>query len=323
MNGKPYCANIEITGKCNYRCAHCFDARNRENDMPLGVFKKIFKNLKKGGILFFNIIGGEPLLHKDWRTIVYYLNKAKVCFGISTNGSLLDENKVKHLKAGGVNYVKLSIDGPKKIHNTIRRNNQAFDNLLNATSLLKRFKIPFAFQMTLLDKNYKYVEDTCKIAEKLGASAIRINFYKNFTNPKNSKAVLRGNTLRKIIEKLESLSKASGKKSNFKIGFENSLIISGDSKSLCGAGTNKIQIRPNGNVYPCRYLPINLGNLRENKLSEILKHPFIKKLESMHKKVKNGCEKCINNTKCRGGCPAFIYYAYGNLSKKDPRCWQK
>lgn len=320
----PYCANIEITGRCNYNCAHCFDKGKRKpQDMEFYRFKVIFDKLRKGKIFYYNLIGGEPLLNRNWQEIVRYIRKKKVCYAFSTNGSLLDESNIQFLKENKVNHVGLSLDGPKDIHNRIRNNKQAFDHLVKCTRLLRKYNISFVFQMTLMRINQHYVVETCKIAKKFGASAIRINFYKNFNESNKFLGVLSGENLQKVITNIETLIKRVNKNlTHFKINFENSLGFYLKKKSTCGAGINKLQIDPDGNVAPCRYLPINIGNLYDNELSTILKHPIIKELRVFHKVIKKGCSNCADNKSCRGGCPAFIYNAYGNLSERDPRCWR-
>lgn len=326
MDIKPYCANIEIINGCNYDCVHCFDYKKETElkEMSLHKFKVIINKLKDEKIFYYNIIGGEPLLHKKWKEIIKYLYKNRVCYSISTNGSLLNEKNILYLKKAGVNHIKLSLDGPKKIHNKIRKNNRAFSHLIRCTKLLKKYKIPFSFQMTIMKDNYQFISKTCEIAKILGASAIRINFYKDFNNFTNkSLKSLTGKNLQKVILQIETLVKTTEKKPDFRVNFENSLATTGKNKSTCGAGIHKLQIDPDGNVAPCRYLPINMGNLYTDKSTIILNHPIRDILKKFHKIIKKGCEKCSSNKICRGGCPAFIYNTYGNFITKDPRCWER
>ena len=323
MDIKPYCANIEIINRCNYDCIHCFDYKKEAElkEMSLHKFKVIIDKLEDEKIFFYNIIGGEPLLHKKWKEIIRYLYKKGACYSISTNGSLLNEKNILYLKNAGLNHIKLSLDGPEKIHNKIRKNNQAFHHLIRCTKLLKKYKMPFSFQMTVMESNYRFIGKTCEIAKTLGASAIRINFYKDFNNLVNkSLKSLTGKNLKKAILQIETLVKTTEKKLDFKVNFENSLATIGKNKSTCGAGTNKLQIDTNGDVTPCRYLPINMGNLYTNKFAIILNHPIRNTLKKFHKIIKKGCKECSSNKICRGGCPAFIYNTYGNFTTKDPRC---
>ncbi|PIZ52529.1 hypothetical protein COY26_04495 [Candidatus Woesearchaeota archaeon CG_4_10_14_0_2_um_filter_33_10] len=318
----PYCANIEITNKCNFSCIHCFDLKKqRKTNMDFSKFKVIFDKLYNARVFYYSLIGGEPLLNKDWQRIVKYISKKKICYSISTNGSLVTEKDVRYLKNKGINHIGLSLDGPKNVHNKIRKNNKAFDYLIQYSHLLKKYNIPFTSQMTLMKLNYPYISQTCKIAENLGASLMRFNFYKDF-NDSYKLLSLPNEKLRNVILEIEKLVKLSKSNSSFKVFFEDSLAISLRKKTTCGAGTHKLQIDPKGNVTPCRYLLINMGNLYTDKLSTILNHPIINKLKVFHKTVKRECEHCYASKTCRGGCPAFIYNAYKNLSTKDPRCWE-
>lgn len=317
---KPYCANIEITKKCNYDCIHCFNGGNFEAEMDLRKFEVIINKLQKEKIFWYVLTGGEPLIHRNWKAMVSYLNDKNLCYGISTNGSLLDEEKIEYLKEKRVKNVLLSLDGPEKIHNQIRRNRNAFNSISTCSKLLIRHNIPFSFLMIVMSSNCKYIEETCRTAKDLGAPAIRINFFKDFCSKnKEYPKVLKGKELEDAVSCIEHAKIKY--KEKIKVNFENSLAHFFKTKEPCGAGESKIQVDVNGNVSPCRYLRFNMGNLANEELSTILIHPIIGEIRQFHKSIKDGCISCLSNHICRGGCPAFVYNEYGNLLKRDSRCW--
>ncbi len=112
---------ISVTDRCNFRCSYC---------MPSDIFNKDYRYisqdkilsyeeiidtcavLKKIGLKKIRITGGEPLLRKNIDKLIYKL-KAEVMIeniSITTNGSLLTEDKISLLKESGLDSITLSLD---------------------------------------------------------------------------------------------------------------------------------------------------------------------------------------------------------------------
>ncbi|MFA5099785.1 MAG: SPASM domain-containing protein, partial [Candidatus Omnitrophota bacterium] len=86
----------------------------------------------------------------------------------------------------------------------------------------------------------------------------------------------------------------------------------------CLAGTGYCCILPNGDVHPCPYLPLLVGNVRETAFSSIWKDSEIfKKLRTLD--YSGACGLCGNKQSC-GGCRARAYYASNDYMTEDPDC---
>jgi radical SAM protein with 4Fe4S-binding SPASM domain len=74
----------------------------------------------------------------------------------------------------------------------------------------------------------------------------------------------------------------------------------------CIAGLSYCRIYPEGEVTPCPYLPIKLGNIRETPFKEIWENSEV--LTSMRdfENLKGRCGVCEYKAKC-GGCRARAY----------------
>lgn len=101
---------FETTGMCNYRCPICV-GHLRNHHMDMDEFYAIANSNhtmfnKKGVWLDFN---GEPLVDPYFFERVKYLKAKGVKIRISTNGSLLDDNKCIDLIMSGIDYVVVSI----------------------------------------------------------------------------------------------------------------------------------------------------------------------------------------------------------------------
>ena len=112
---------ISVTDRCNYRCSYCMPAEIFNKDYSYIKQNKILSYeeiiqissiLKKVGLKKIRITGGEPLLRKNVDKLIYKL-KTEVGIehvGMTTNGSLLTDEKLSILKSSGLDSLTLSLD---------------------------------------------------------------------------------------------------------------------------------------------------------------------------------------------------------------------
>jgi radical SAM protein with 4Fe4S-binding SPASM domain len=91
----------------------------------------------------------------------------------------------------------------------------------------------------------------------------------------------------------------------------------------CPAGTSKLSLLPNGDMYPCylffQFTEFRLGNILTDDFNTIWHHPILNYFRTFEK---NNCPKtsCSLFHSCHGGCPALSYIFYNTLDGADPRC---
>ena len=88
----------------------------------------------------------------------------------------------------------------------------------------------------------------------------------------------------------------------------------------CGAGRLYCSLSPQGDVHPCVFLPVNVGNLKTEKFQDIwLNSPFFKSLRNRGN-LKGACGICDYKYIC-GGCRArSAAYHNGDMFNSDPGC---
>ncbi len=146
---------ISVTDKCNYRCSYC---------MPKDIFGKGHKFLRKDELLSYEEIievaktlrdfglkkirltGGEPLLRKNLEFLVEGLKKDAHIneVTLTTNGSLLNMDKIKVLKKYGLDKITISLDSLSNnsadiinpINNDINKVLQSIENTLTVYGTL-------------------------------------------------------------------------------------------------------------------------------------------------------------------------------------------
>lgn len=125
---------LHVAHDCNLMCEYCFASKGSykvaKNLMPVDIAFKgvdfLISNSGKRKNVEIDFFGGEPLLNFDVieKTVEYgrkveELTGKSIHFTITTNGVLLDDEKIKYINDNMDNVV-ISIDGRKEVHDAIR-----------------------------------------------------------------------------------------------------------------------------------------------------------------------------------------------------------
>jgi radical SAM protein with 4Fe4S-binding SPASM domain len=89
--------------------------------------------------------------------------------------------------------------------------------------------------------------------------------------------------------------------------------------STCGKLS--LHVRPNGDLTPCGFIPLVLGNILRDDLQTLWRGSQV--LEAMRHKTPQGkCTACGHYAACLGGCTARAFAVSGDLNAPDPHCWE-
>ena len=81
-----------------------------------------------------------------------------------------------------------------------------------------------------------------------------------------------------------------------------------------------MSIMQNGDVYPCSFLPVKVGNIFEQSVDEIWNGESLKSFRNNGiSKLSGKCSDCKNKIMC-GGCRARAYAYSGDWFGSDPDC---
>ena len=127
------------------------------------------------------LFGGEPMLYKDWILILKYVKNKGLRCNIVTNGVLLSRYAEEIVKYR-LDEIIFSLDGPKEIHDNIKRVPHTFEKTMEGFMRLKEIKMrdgvkkPFVtINSTINEFNYYCLEKLISIAEKIGAYHLNIH----------------------------------------------------------------------------------------------------------------------------------------------------
>lgn len=313
-----------ITHKCNLRCLHCYQ-EDYKNDLSYNQIKKIFfdyleflkVNKYKGHI---NITGGEPFFHQDFFDVIDLFEENNVTFGILTNGTLLDEEIIKKLsRYKKLSFIQISLDGNKRIHDSIRGKGN-FKKAIRGIRLLNESNIQSMVAFTAHKKNINSLKSVIKLAKK---EKVKV-FWADRLIPTNTcEDILSTKQFIKMAQLMikESIKASKDKKCVTDIRANRALMFIGGSNSVyhCSAGTTLLTILANGDLLPCRRMPIVIGSTLDKTILELCNESkVIKKLK--FNEIPKECEKCYKVSKCRGGLKCLSYAVTGILCSKDINC---
>ena len=131
-NLKALC--LHVAHDCNLRCEYCFASEGDYNsgrklmnkDVALKAVDYLVQNSSGRKNIEIDFFGGEPLMNFDTvKEVVDYGRQIerktdkKFYFTITTNGTLLDKQKIDYINENMDNVV-ISIDGRKEVHDAVR-----------------------------------------------------------------------------------------------------------------------------------------------------------------------------------------------------------
>ncbi len=92
----PVSASLEVTFRCNLRCAHCYQehtspARLAAGELSLAEIQDILDQAAAEGCLWLLLTGGEPFMRSDFLDIYAYAKRKGFVVTLFTNGTLITD----------------------------------------------------------------------------------------------------------------------------------------------------------------------------------------------------------------------------------------
>lgn len=298
--------SLEITRACNLRCKHCYSDSGRQltDELTVKEIKTLIDELAAMGVLALTFTGGEPLLHPHIFELMEYARRKPLSVLLFTNGTLITPEIVKKLKKICVYKVNVSIDGPdKKIHDTFRGVDGAFEKTIESVNLLNKAGIAVQASISVTKFNYKTVKKILDLIKDLGITSYKV-WPITFSGRRGEKDIfITPEEFREVVEALREIEiEESGK--------EKKEFTYSTQRENCGIGSCTLAIKCNGVVTPCPAFGEGgfLGDVRTQSVADIWnKSELLNTLRSMSVFNTEVCKDCAFAAMCKGGCIADIY----------------
>ena len=157
-----------MTRACNLKCRHCYmDAdKARAGELTTEEAKRFIDGLAAFRVPALLFSGGEPLMRTDFFELADYASARGVRPTLSTNGTLIDEEAARRIKAAGVAYVGVSLDGPEHVNDAFRGKTGAYGaamrGIQNCVAVGQRVGLRFTINkanVDHLDEIFDFIEE--------------------------------------------------------------------------------------------------------------------------------------------------------------------
>ncbi|NPA51336.1 MAG: radical SAM protein [Aquificae bacterium] len=333
-----------LTNICNLNCKHCYSSANQitENQLSYEEVIGFIPQLKENNIKIVILSGGEPLLRKDIFDIAKKIREEGIVTYLSTNGLLIDGNNIHQIKET-FNYVGISIDGKKEIHDLFRGRKGAYEGSLKAVKLCLEQRIKVGLRFTLSPNTYDSLKHIFQLAQEENIPKIYISHLVYSGRGQNLSELLKDfykKAVDYILEKsffyVENDIKIDVVTGNneadavylylkFKEKYpEHSEKLYKRLKKWGGnrSGDKILNIDFQGNVKPDTFYHHSIGNIREKPLKQILEESTLIRMLNHYPRILDGkCANCKFIDICNGSSRPRAFFTYGSYKAEDPACY--
>jgi len=330
---------------------NCYQRADRPlpDELTTEEGKRLINELADSNVVALAFSGGEPLMRPDFFELAAYARSLGMYVAIATNGTLITREVAKRLKEA-VDYVEVSLDGATaKTHDEFRGIPRSFDRAVDGIKNCVKAGLYTCIATTATKLNQHEMQKTYELANKLGCKRQMIfNFVPTGRgidminldlSPEEREELLEQSYANlvsgggcAVLGTAPQLARVALKRAEETDGgplvsahFGTSTNLGEHTRLLaeflggCGAGRCYCAIEPNGDVKPCVFIPIKVGNIREKPFLEIWRDsPVLLDLRD-RSKTKGHCSTCEYRYAC-GGCRARAYGYFGDYHMPDPGC---
>ena len=317
-----------ISEICNLKCLHCYQDGHKPIALSyqqllliLEQYREFLKKLNVKGHI--NLTGGEPLCSPYFFKLLDEFKKDKdlYTFSILTNGTLITDEIAKRISEYNPEYVQVSLEGGKKTNDYIRGKN-VYKKVSTAIKYLKKYNIFVSISFTATKINYNEFPQVVKFAEKHNVDNVWSDRYIPLNENDDVDLQMSkedtANYLR-IMEDERIRLKLKRSKTNIAMYRALQFQMTNDYPYTCTAGKSLLTVMENGDLVPCRRMPIVVGNILNDNMYDLYKNSRILK-ELQNDITPDDCKKCEYSTKCSGGLKCLTYAIYKDLNHKDVGC---
>ncbi|MBG0776222.1 MAG: 12,18-didecarboxysiroheme deacetylase [Desulfovibrionaceae bacterium] len=340
-----------MTQRCNLKCVHCYAHaidEQGQDDIGTEQAKAMIDDLAAFGAPVMLFSGGEPLVRRDLIELAKHARAKGMRAVISTNGTLITQEKAQELKEVGLSYVGISLDGAEEVHDRFRGVPGAYRKALKAVENCKAEGLKVGLRFTINKRNAAEIPHLFQLVRDLEVP--RICFYHLVYSGRGSELIdedLDHAETRAVVDLIMDKTREM-----FDDGLEKEVLtvdnhcdgpylwmrlLKEDPKRAeevfellqYNEGNNSGRgigcISWDGKVHADQFWRNHtFGNVLERPFSEIWMDPEIEllhKLKDKKRHVKGRCATCRFLNICAGNFRARAEAYYGDEWAPDPACY--
>ena len=329
-----------ITGKCNYRCKHCFMSAPHaaQGEPSWDQLMAMLDAFERCGIKSVNLTGGEPMVREDFWDLVDEIRiRGIIIPTLYSNGLLITDEFLDELQKRGLRpAIQFSFDGVGH-HDWMRGVDGAEQTVLDALDRCRMRGIHTNATMAVFRDNVHTIRATANLLALHGCDSLKTGLatpageWNHYPKHYLTQAELYQAYLDYIPRYFEDGCPLSLSLDSFFVHdktldrhyspIEKNIPEESFGKALmCGHLRRELYVSPQGNVLPCMSMvggPLEkqFPNMLETPLEEILDDGSFY-MDAINCRVSDfmdhnaECQSCEYRTGCCGGCRAQAVMAY-------------
>jgi len=330
----------ETTAGCNLECRHCrrleVSRQLSQQDLTTEEAHHLIDGIAQVGRPILVFSGGEPLLRPDLFELAHGATARSLPIALATNGTLIDVAMADRIAHAGFDRVAVSLDGADAAtHDAFRNLPGAFERVLDGVQRLQLRHVSLQINTTITQHNVSQLEAMYDLVDALRADAWHLFMFVpvgcGLQVPDDQQLVAEQyeQVLTWIADKAKlnrRFIRATCAPQYFRILAQSRLLgryratshLSAMTKG-CLAGTGIGFVSHNGEVFPCGYLPLSCGSVRQQPFQEIWERSLLLATLRDPACLKGKCGACEFRQLC-SGCRARAYAATGDYLAEEPCC---
>ncbi|MEM3623106.1 MAG: radical SAM protein, partial [Candidatus Bathyarchaeia archaeon] len=171
-----------FTYQCNLRCKHCYEnaGGTKRSELSTEEAKQVLDILSKIagiGLPALSFSGGEPLARRDFFELAAYAKKRVGYVSIASNGTLITKDNARRIKAAGIDYVEISIDGATpSVHDEFRGMPGAFERAMEGVKNCVEEGVDTCIATTIHRDNLSELSKLIELSKQLGVRFMHFNY---------------------------------------------------------------------------------------------------------------------------------------------------
>jgi len=318
--GELLTMEIEFNSNCDFNCIYCY-AENKHALEDELTKKELFDAIIQArdlGVRTMVVLGGEPMLYPHLMEMIRFMRGHGLEVELFTNGANMTIAAAEELFENDVTVVlKMNTfkealqDKLSGIKGAYRQIQTAFDNLEKSGYPGKDKKL--GVSTIICKQNYNEAEKLWKWLRQKDV----VPYFEMITPQgrawEKDALYVEPEQIKELFYRLSDIDKEYG------YNWAPRPPLAG---LKCLRHQYSCVVKSNGDIYPCIGVDIPVGNIRHQKLRDIIKKSeVIQKLRNYREHIKGPCRECKDLADCYG-CRGTAYQLTGDYLASDPLCWK-
>ena len=262
--------SIEILQRCPNRCIYCSSHSNPQatHIIPFEIIKNVIDDAKSLGCKTVCLSGGEPFLHPHILNIISYIAKLQLTCYVYTSGIYMKDEVYSSLPNEYIEAIRGMVD--KVIFNVEADTSALYDQIMGTDvggfDMMKKSindcvssGLVVETHVVPMQVNFKHLKSIFEMCYQLGVSKVSILrlVLQGRALENLSLVKLSGEDSREVTKLIKALKEAYKGKVRIGLPYSDS-----NCRIYCKAASDKINVRYDGNVYPCEVFKDDLLNAK-------------------------------------------------------------